>query len=208
MSKGTKGLILLIGVLGIGGWTAFMLWPKGNSDFIEKEISIEQAGLPSTENVIYEDWAGFSFEYPNSLKVEEIEVDNATIYSSLELTATDGQKLTLRIADSQFRSLDEWKENFEAKNVAVSLKKAYWVDMAAFQLNYGAPKKLLTVAVDDGAIYRVESLADDGGFWDQTHQLILNSFEFDESVLIQPQETEITTIEEDEDIILLEEIIE
>jgi len=208
MSKGIKVLIFTATVLIIGGWAGWMLWPRKSSSFVEKEISIKQTDIPQTKNVVHEDWAGFAFEYPDSLKLEEVEIDDKTVYSSLELTSVDGQKLTLKIADAWFKSLDEWKEDFETKNVALSLREAYWVDMPAFQLMYGAPKKLLTVTVEDGVLYKLESPTDNGAFWDEAHQLILNSFEFDESVMVKETEEEQTSEEETEgDIILLEEQI-
>ena len=208
MSKGMKILIWIVAVLLIGGWAGWMLWPRKTDSFVEKEISIEQTTIPEAEKTVYEDWAGFRFEYSKSLKVEEIETDDETVYSSLELTAVDGEKAVLRVVDSRFKDLDEWKREFETDNVAISLREIYWVDIPGLQLKYGAPKKLLTVALEDGVIYRLESPTDNGGFWDETHQLILNSFEFDESVMIKEAEEETVEVETGgEDIILLEEAI-
>jgi len=208
MSKGMKILIWIMAVLLIGGWAGWMLWPRKTDSFVEKEISIKQTTIPEAEKTVYEDWAGFRFEHPKSLKVEEVETDDETIYSSLELTAVDGKKLLLRIVDSQFKDFEEWKKEFEADNVAVGLREIYWVDIPGLQLRYGAPKKLLTVALEDGVIYRLEGPTDEGGFWDEAHQLILNSFEFDESVMIKEAEEEIEVeTDEEADIILLEETI-
>lgn len=207
MSKGVKLLILGGAVLLIGGWAGWMLWPKRSSEFAEKEINIQQAEIPAIENVVYTDWAGFSFEHPDNLTIEELEVDDKTVYSSLELTAVDEKKLTLKIANSRFKDLEAWKESFEAVNVVISLRDVYWVDIPGLQVVYGAPKKLLTVAVEDGVLYQLESPTDEGGFWDETHQLILNSFEFAESVMVN-EETEVQIEEETgKDIILLEEEI-
>jgi len=209
MSKGMKILISIMAVLLIGGWAGWTLWPRKTDSFVEKEISIKQTTIPEAEKTVYEDWAGFRFEYPKSLKVEEIETDDETVYSSLELTAVDGKKLLLKIVDSRFKDLDEWKNAFETDNVAVGLREIYWVDIPGLQLRHGAPKKLLTVALEDEVIYRLEGPVDDGGFWDEAHQLILNSFEFDESVMIKEAEEEAVGVETDEeaDIVLLEETI-
>jgi len=207
MSKGVKLLILGGAVLLVGGWAGWMLWPKRSSEFTEKEINIQQAEIPAIENAVYTDWAGFSFEHPDNLTIEELEADDKTVYSSLELTAVDEKKLTLKIAESRFKDLEAWKESFEAVNVVISLRDVYWVDIPGLQVFYGAPKKLLTVAVEDGVLYRLESPTDEGGFWDETHQLILNSFEFAESVMVN-EEAEVQIEEEtDKDIILLEEEI-
>jgi len=205
MSKRFKGFILIISVISIGAFAFNSLKPKGNAGFVEKEISIKQATIPGGENKIHEDLAGFSFEYPDNLKVQEVEIDDKAIYSSLELMAFNGEKLTLKIADTKFKDLESWQKNFENSNVAFKVNNIYWVDIAGKQLQHGAPKKLLTIAVEANVLYQIESPVDNDGFWDQAHQLILNSFEFDESVIIQEESVQGAEDAENEDIILIEE---
>ena len=205
MSKRFKGFILIISVISIGTFAFKSLKSGNNASFVEKEISIKQATIPSGENKIYEDLAGFSFEHPDSLKVEEVEIDDKAIYSSLELISFNGEKLTLKIADTKFKNLESWQKNFENSNVAFKVDNIYWADIAGKQLQHGAPKKLLTIALEANVLYQIESLADNDGFWDQAHQLILNSFEFDESVIIQDKSAQETESAENEDIILIEE---
>ncbi len=205
MSKRFKAFILIISVISVGTWAFRSLKPGNNAGFVEKEISIKQATIPGGKNKIYEDLAGFNFEYPESLKVQEIEIDDKTIYSSLELIAFNGEKLTLKIADTKFKNLESWQENFENSNVAFKVNDIYWTDIAGKQLQYGAPKKLLTTVVEANVLYQIESPMDNDGFWDQAHQLILNSFEFDESVIIQEKSAQGGENAENEDIVLIEE---
>jgi len=208
MSKFLKIFLLTISAVSISSFVFFSLKPKENSGFDEKEISIQQTTIGGSESKMHEDWAGFSFEYPDSLTVEEVEVDDKTIYSSLELTAFDGKKIMVKVADTRFKTLDDWQKSFDNNNVAMKVKDIYWADILGKQLQYGAPKKLLTTAVDQNIVYQIESIADDGGFWNQTHQLILNSFAFDQSAIIQDKSTEASESTESGDIVLIEEIIE
>lgn len=187
------------------GLTIYSSLKPGQEEFVQTEVNISE--LATTEEIaIYEDWAGFRFEYPQQLKVEEIELDDKTVYSSLEIAGLKDKKIGLRISDTKYEDIDQWQEEFETGNVIIEIKDIYWVDMPGRQLSYGAPQKLLSVTVDEQVIYILESPADRGGFWDKTHQMILNSFEFTGEAEPAEQKQEVDSpAEEEADIILLDE---
>ena len=205
MSK-NKVIKILLAVLVVSGGAWWFLKPKSkNSGFDAKEISIKQADVSDVDILIYKDVAGFLFSYPSLLTVEEVEVDDSTIYSSLELTDLNGKKLTLRITDTPFSNTEEWQKNFEEASVISEVENVLWVDIPAIQFQFGVPKVLRTVAVEDGVMYDIENLTDSGGFWDQAHETVLNGFEFDEET-----QEKITTegLVENGDIMLVEEVLE
>lgn len=177
-SKKVKLIVLgglILGVLGWAGWQLF--WPKAKDNFSEKEISIKQAEIPDVNTAPYEDWSGFKFDYPDILTIKEIELDNPGIYSSLEISGTDGKRLTIRVADTQIANLIDWQKSFNQQNSIRKIDQTTLADLPALKLQYGAPEMMLTVAIDGGIIYQIESTADDG-FWNRTHEDLVASWQF------------------------------
>ncbi|MEA3355246.1 MAG: hypothetical protein U9Q63_02045, partial [Patescibacteria group bacterium] len=97
MSKKIKIFIVAIVVLLLGGGSYILLRPKNKSGFVEREISIKQTEVPTIETMVYKDSAGFSFEYPSLLKVNEVEIDDDSIFSSLELVDNNKKKLIVKV---------------------------------------------------------------------------------------------------------------
>lgn len=210
MSKLVKIFIGILSVAVIGGGAFLILRPKTDAGLIEKEISIKQAEIEKKKTKIHEDYAGFSFEYPGELSVQEVEIEDKTIYSSLEIKSIEGEIVTLKIADTTIKTIEDWQVKFEESNVVISIKDAFFSDLEAVTVIYGAPKKIKTVAVENNILYELISLAD-GGYYEKIHEKILNSFEFDESVYQESKPAGMDPVgaeDEDEDIILVEEILE
>lgn len=210
MSKKYKIIIAVLSLLLVGGGAFWILKPKVNPGYEAKEIRIEQAEVPKISNLIYRDSSGFSFNYPSLITVNEVELDDSSVFSSLELTGTNNSKIKLRIADSKFNDIEEWQKNFELDQSITQSSHLLWVDIPAIQVVYGAPKMLLTVAVENGVIYSLESELDNGGFFDQAHETILSSFEFDPSVMKETKVDAEVSQESSEsaDVVLIEETLE
>lgn len=201
MSKKVKLVVILLIVIVIGGGVWLLLKPKAKDNFVEREISIKQAGVEKGKTLTYEDTSGFSFDYPSDLTVQEIELENNTVYSSLELLGSEPGKLTIRISDTQYPDLKTWQKDLETKEVINEVRPVNWDDLTAVEFSYGAPKLRKTAAVDSKVIYELEAPADNG-YWDKIRESILSSLKFDQSVFIN-QPTSV-----DDEVILLEEVIE
>lgn len=201
MSKKVKLVVILLIVIVIGGGVWLLLKPKAKDNFVEREISIKQAGIEKGKTLTYEDTSGFSFDYPSDLTVQEIELENNTVYSSLELLGSEPGKLTIRISDTQYPDLKTWQKDLETKQVINEVRPVNWDDLTAVEFSYGAPKLRKTAAVDSKVIYELEAPADNG-YWDKIRESILSSLKFDQSVFIN-QPTSV-----DDEVILLEEVIE
>lgn len=206
MSKKIKIFIVAIVVLLLGGGSYILLRPKNKSGFVEREISIKQTEVPTIETMVYKDSAGFSFEYPSLLKVNEVEIDDDSIFSSLELVDNNKKKLIVKVVDSIYDNTDEWQEMFEERNVINEIKSVMLSDILSIQFISGAPVLLKTVGVENQILYTIESLTDNGGFFDQAHLQILNSFKFEDFVYGDEGESINKTL--DENIILIEELLE
>ena len=209
MSKKVKIVIAIISVGLIGIAAYLLLKPQQKAIPSETELKIEGATVLSAETAVHQDWAGFSFEYPQELIIEEIELNDDSVYSSLEIGKANGEKLTLRISDTQFADLESWQKDFETINVIDTIREIYWANIPGLQLSYGIPKKMLTVAMENGVIYTLESQFDQDDYWDKAQQMVLNSFEFTEEIVqVEPEKTDLDESSEEAEIILLEEIIE
>ena len=201
MSKKVKLVVILLIVIVIGGGVWLLLKPKAKDNFVEREISIKQAGIEKGKTLTYEDTSGFSFDYPSDLTVQEIELENNTVYSSLELLGSEPGKLTIRISDTQYPDLKTWQKDLETKEVINEVRPVNWDDLTAVEFSYGAPKLRKTAAVDSKVIYELEAPADNG-YWDKIRESILSSLKFDQSVFVN-QPTSV-----DDEVILLEEVVE
>ena len=155
MSKKIKLLIAFVSIITLTGGSIYLLRPKQKTSFVEKEISIKQAELSKVEKEVYDDYAGFSFEYPGELTILEVELDNKKVYSSLEINSDEGQKLRIRIADTKHKDLDEWQAEFEDKNVIINIKEVFLADIEAKQVVFGAPKEMRTIAVENEVSYEI-----------------------------------------------------
>lgn len=203
MSKKVKFLVMLLIVIIIAGTVWLVLKPKTKDSFVEREISIKQAGVEKGKILTYEDSSGFSFDYSSDLTVQEIELDDKTVYSSLEILGNEPGKLTMRISDSQFQNLIIWQKDFENTHVINEVRSVNWDDLKTIEFSYGAPKLRKTVAVDNKVIFELEAPADNG-YWDKTRESILLSFKFSPNEPTTEADTEV----DNQEVILLEEKVE
>src|SRR3989344_2162831 len=202
MSKPVKLIAAGLIVLATAGWAWWQLKPKPKVSTAQKEISIKPADLPTVSTTSYEDWSGFKFDYPDILTVKEIELDNPQVYSSLELTSTDGKRLTIRVTDADAVNLLDWQKTFNRQNSVRTIDQTTLAGLPAIRLQYGAPEMVLTAAIDQGIIYQVQSNADDG-FWDRTHDDLTSTWQFtNTAVSDQPASAEAPT---GDTVILVEE---
>lgn len=210
MSKNLRiGLAILVTLI-IGSVAIWELKFKNTKTKEPTEVTIKEATLPMPEITVYKDAAGFKFNYPAGLTIKEIETDDATIYSSLELTAPNNEKLNLRITDTIYNNVLEWLQSFEKNNPVSSSKEIGWEIMAAKQLTYSSPKRLKTIAIENNISYSLDSLLDKDSYWEKTQNMILSSFEFTAAKLptASPVSTTPTESTNEEDIVLIEETVQ
>ena len=173
----SKNIIVVLIIL-IATATAWkLLQPKPPESYVQQEISIKQAAPETISTLTYQDDAGFSFAYPSDLTVRPVELDDKSIYSSLELSGKQPGMLTIRISDTSFSSLKDWQVWFEKKNVLSEVRPVRLDDLTGTAFSYGAPKLNRLAAVDSGILYTIESPADNG-YWDRLQEQLINSFKF------------------------------
>ena len=207
MSKQLRLIIAAILVLlTASGLFWYFKTQNPNSGLVQKEISIQEADIKSDNYLTHQNFAGFSFEYPDNLTLKETELDNPAVYASIELSAPSDEMINLRVYDDQFADLDEWLNNFEAENVVVDMTNVLWADLSAKSFEAGTPRKLFTVAVESGIVYRLESPVG-SSFIKSAHEHLVSSFKF-ASDSVSTSTPTVPTESDDDNITLIEEIIE
>lgn len=134
----------------------------------------DSGGQPSA-TARYADPSGFSFQYPKALAVVDETPPDDAYYSRLTLKSTgESMKMTLIVKDTPYKTAEKWlRKDPEAPKNATTLGPITIGDTSGTQ--YSENGKLLTVAIDQGVIYRIESIKD-GGFWERAHGQIVSTF--------------------------------
>lgn len=165
-----KIVLMVIIVIIITGFLALKTTQKNNplaNPFLNQQKTI----LPSENLIDYQDPAGFEFSYPDNLSIAKNETDNAT-YADLLISANDiSGSLNLKIADSKFKSLDEWFKLNKGtiKEVKLGNLKAMEVKTA---------DRLLLGALDQDIFFTIEMPLIEQDFWTKVYDKILANFSF------------------------------
>lgn len=189
-----------IGIILVLGLTVFFVIQKKKSTPISP---IQTPGiLKETENLlIYKDEAGFSFDYPEGLTIEDVTGDDETLYSSLEVSkGFSGEKMIIKVSDTAFSSTGAWLKSKEASG-AGSTREITLAGMKGVQIQFTNPRRLVTIVIDEGIMYFLESSLDEVGYWNKIHNNIISSFTLTETQAPAAQAGEEEIIYEGEEVI-------
>ena len=141
----------------------------------------ESAGssLDTQAQATYRDTAGFTFKYPTSIVVTDATPEDDDIYYTLLNLANNSEKMTVAMADTDYKTVDDWLQKDSTAPKQPTLIGAISLDgVAARQYTNGG--QMWTVAVDKNVLYVFES-PKDGDAWDKVHDLFVSSFKFDKA---------------------------
>lgn len=181
MSKVAIIIVVLIGFSIIAGvFIASMIMRSNVPQSIKKNSNtVPVNNTTDTQTSVssqkYEDSSGFSFNYPTGLKVYE-ESSNLTAayyaYLTLESNATYGY---FTASDTAYKSVDEYVFK-DSKIKGAELVGATSIDGISAK-QYQKDGNMFTVAYDLGVLYILQTPVDKG-FWEQSHDQIIESFAF------------------------------
>lgn len=158
---------------------------------------------PSKSLKAYFDNAGFSFQYPNDVQVDNIEIKDNITYSNLELTSNQTKgKVLIKVVDTQLKSVDDW---FAKEGLKGDIKEIKIGEISGGQLQMS--DKVSAVAINQDILFTIEVDTQNQKYWQSVYDTILSSFNF------VPQEESAQTQEpflDDSlgDAVLEEEIVE
>ena len=185
---------IVIGGLVFGlGIAAYILYAPseqttGVSDLYAKYLN--RAAQPTIAETVrsekvYRDESGFSFNHPDSITVSDNTPDDASYYTSLLLKrGTDA--MTVYMKDTGYTTTDGW---YASEGAGRKLVGAASLGGIAAQ-QYTDNSMLMTVAVDQGVLYVLESTRDTQ-YWDKVHDMFIDSFKFD-AVQVEKEVPQVT----------------
>ena len=158
------------------GYFFFRVAPKKTDlpDIIPEAVSPTPAQIGKAT---YDDEAGFSFDYPADLKVVEKDLEDGSVYSSLELLEEGMSEggLTIKITDTTAVSLDSWLAKNKETEEATESGEITLSGFEARRMRYGEPERNRLVAVDSGILYLIESPAEVK--WSSAFNLVVSTFQ-------------------------------
>lgn len=161
----------LVGLFSIKKRQTTTLSPLGSGQSPKVTQEKEQIKLTT-----YKDEAGFEFAYPEDFIVKDVSGDDPTTYSSLEISSSKHEgKMLIKITDTSFVSVDTWLRSQEATSAGLS-REITLAMMPASQIQFDNPRRLVTVVINEGIMYFIQSPLDKTGFWNKIHNEIVSSF--------------------------------
>lgn len=169
-------IIILVLVLVLIGVPVILVMKNKKTENVTP-LGLAQKQETAAEKIVtYNDSSGFKFAYPESLIVKDVSGDAPNVYSFLEISsAKQAGKMTIKIVDSPYDSLESFLSSKEASGAGVSRDVALSL-MSARQIQFANPKRLMTVVISDLIMYSIESPLDENGYWNKIHNQIVSSF--------------------------------
>jgi hypothetical protein len=178
-----KILIIVGGIAGVGIMTSIIFFARDRF-FPQKKvqqmevISITMTPAPKEELLLWDDPAGFTFQYPKGLTVNKHDEDQEN-YAHVELTSTQHQgNIIVWAKDTTAVAISQWLKNEK------TLKDQSFVDTTlggndAVKVLVKEPKKKqITATLDEDVVVIVETELDDEGFWQKVNDTVVGSFTF------------------------------
>lgn len=175
MSKKVFILLILItvGIVGYVIYSSSKNKPIFFSPIVKEKEKKETVQKTKSVDKKYIDGAGFSFSYPEELEVGKNDVNDETIYSSLEIvTKKEAGKISLLVTSSNLSAIDGYfaKEKKTVKKLKVG-------EMEARQ--FEDKEKIVTVAFDQGALFTIRvDYQNNKNYWQGVNNKIISTFAF------------------------------
>lgn len=168
-------LILLIIVIGGGGFVfKDKLFSLVNPT---KELTrpLDEKEEIKFEWVEWQDPAGFSFEYPKELTINNHPEDEIN-YAHLELLENDRKGgIVILCNDSEYSDIDDWVENNELVKEGSSLETKV-ASLGARKVALGKGREIVGFIDWDEVIYTIDLQSEEEDYWQPIFNHILDSF--------------------------------
>ena len=164
----------------VAGVVFYILQPKKpispiSSKQIENNNITTSEKQPSKTLKDYTDSAGFSFKYPEDVKVKTLDTSDSATYSSLDITSLEVKgSMSLKVLDTKLGSIDEW---FLENKLAASTKKEIKIgEILGKEIN--ANNKIIAAGLDQGILFTIEVDPQNQKYWTNVYNTMLSSFNF------------------------------
>lgn len=170
---------ILIGLIIVGSvMTGWVFLKKQRGEFLSPLSQVTKKE-EEPKILLWDDPAGFTFEYPEGLYIDPQPQDLEN-YAHLEITSTKDTegRIIILVSDAPTKTIEEWvkeaEQTFDASIIDTTLAQ-----VPAKKLLLKDPKKILTAALDPyGGLFLLELEFGEGEFWQKVYEGILKSFAF------------------------------
>lgn len=202
MSKILVFIVFVVLVL-TGAFLYFYLKLGDGGELVKPlvDLSFFQDNSKREQKLLYEDEAGFSFNYPSKLGIIEKDANDEKTYSSLELVSKDFQdeKFVIKIVDSTFADPDKWLVKNPHEGNLISTKESEISGMKGKFYQFENPSRNLIAVLDSKILYTFESPG--GDFWNKAFETVTSSFILTEEQNSSQASGGSSIVEEEEEII-------
>ena len=178
MSKRVLSVVLIgLGILLVVLAVVFVIKRNKKEQTVAPSTGEKSAGqLPIDKGKLktYNDEAGFSFIYSEDLTVKEVENQDETTYSWLEISSLAKPKefIFIKLTDTTLSSVDDWLNKNKQTDGVVN--EAVLSGMNGKLIR--SPTKIISVAIQKGILFLIESPFDTASYWENRHKIIRESF--------------------------------
>ncbi len=130
------------------------------------------------ELVVWEDPAGFSFQYPKELQVNKHDEDVEN-YAHIEFTSpTHPGTIIVWAKDTIYQTVASWIKGDKTIASGTSVDTTLGGKEAKKISLLGPPKKLIVGAIDEEILFTIEAEPTDSVFWEDVYQGMIQTFTF------------------------------
>lgn len=174
-------LVLVVAIVAVAGLFFFYSPQKRTLSNPKIDLTVKET-KPSETFIDYKDPSGFSFSYPDNLSISNTasetsaDVADPNAYADLQLFSNDvSGSLNLKIADTKFKTLDEWLKanNIPASNTPIEKKLG---NLKALEVK--TTDRLMLASLDQGVLFTVELPLIEEDFWMKVYERLLTDFTF------------------------------
>ncbi|MBU4353704.1 hypothetical protein KKA18_03410 [Patescibacteria group bacterium] len=162
---------IVIVIFLVGGIGAYILWKQQQQPAPAAPAQIQTQ--TQEETTLWEDQAGFSFQYPKVLSFDKHDEDQKN-YAHIEFTsATHSGRLIVWVKDTTYSNLDAWAANTSSIDTTLG-------GLPAKKIIVSTPsRKIIVGTISDQILFTIEAEPAEGDFyWTTVSDTIASSFAF------------------------------
>lgn len=181
MQKKVVIAIALIGTIILGGGLWWFGRSSGKTNLISPGVpttSNEPTKAPSLKILKWEDPAGFIFEYPEGIKINN-HPEGKVDYANLELTASNVEgKITVFASDSKYKTVEEWATKDKVSQLTGGGTEISLGGKKARKVVFSDTQRTMVGAIDDEILFTIDFTPESTGYWQKAFDQIVSSFKF------------------------------
>lgn len=162
-----------------GGWFFYQSQKSQLQQKVQNTTAAQETIEPSVEGEkTYTDTAGFYFNYPEAVSVEDITPNDNTYYTLLSITK-DGKEITIEMKDVKYKTLDEWLTKDPNAPQGTSVVGATALGGLP-STQYATSSEIYTVSLEKGILYLIKG-PKDNSYFEKLQDLVVSSLTFGQS---------------------------